>query len=180
CARRRLDFHLVSAVVRAESDFRQYILSRKGAIGLMQLMPATAKAYGVHDPWNVEQNLSGGTAFLKDLLKQFNGNIPLALAAYNAGSDAVLRFGNRIPPYRETVHYVFTILHDFGRDGLVDKARALLYRPSDYQRYYLATRGERPDYTVFYMSLETSGAWHIYDYPPAGVKTVPVVVKEDW
>lgn len=105
-----LDSDLVHAVVRAESAYNPNAVSRAGAVGLMQLMPLTAKHYGVTNRRDPAQNLQGGMRFLRDLLKRFNNDLSLALAAYNAGEGAVKRYGNRIPPYRETQNYVRKVL----------------------------------------------------------------------
>jgi hypothetical protein len=102
----RLRPALVRAVVQVESGFNQFARSNKGAMGLMQLMPATARVYGVTDPYDPEQNIGAGTAYLRDLLDRFEGNEELALAAYNAGPGAVERYGQAVPPYRETRDYV--------------------------------------------------------------------------
>ncbi len=97
---------LVRAVVQVESGYNPRAISPKGAMGLMQLMPETAAALGVERPFDPEQNVRGGVAYLRHLLDRFGGNEELALAAYNAGPTAVGRYGNRIPPYRETRDYV--------------------------------------------------------------------------
>lgn len=101
-----VDAKLVHAVIRAESGYNVNALSPKGAVGLMQLIPATAQRYGVANSYDPAQNINGGTRYLRDLLKMFNGNMELALAGYNAGENAVIRAGNRIPPYPETMAYV--------------------------------------------------------------------------
>ena len=101
---------LVHAVISAESGYNPYAVSRTGALGIMQLMPDTAKRYGVKNSLDPVDNINGGVRYLKDLLVMFNGNIELAVAAYNAGENAVIRYGNRIPPYAETVHYVPKVL----------------------------------------------------------------------
>lgn len=97
---------LLHAVVQVESAYNPKARSNKGAMGLMQLMPATAKRYGVTNRTDPVANLNGGARYLRDLLTMFNENLSLALAAYNAGENAVKRYGNTIPPYRETRHYV--------------------------------------------------------------------------
>ncbi len=101
-----VDPRLIHAVIRAESGYNANAVSSKGAIGLMQLIPATAQRYGVQDIYDPHQNVSGGVRYLRDLLNMFNGNLELAIAGYNAGENAVLRAGNRIPPYPETRAYV--------------------------------------------------------------------------
>ncbi|MBL0125523.1 MAG: lytic transglycosylase domain-containing protein [Betaproteobacteria bacterium] len=105
-----LDPKLVHAVIRAESGYNANAVSSKGAVGLMQLIPATAQRYGVQDSYDPGQNIQGGTRYLRDLLKMFNGNMELAIAGYNAGENAVIRAGNRIPPYPETMAYVPKVL----------------------------------------------------------------------
>jgi soluble lytic murein transglycosylase-like protein len=100
--------HLVLAVIQQESGFNPKARSHKGAMGLMQLMPATAEELGVSDPYNPSENIRGGVAYLKGLLVKFQQNVELALAAYNAGPTAVTRYGT-VPPYRETQNYVTRI-----------------------------------------------------------------------
>ena len=116
-----VDPGLVHAVIRAESAYRPDAVSPKGAVGLMQLMPATARRFGVADREHPESNVSAGTAYLRLLLDRFN-SVPLALAAYNAGEGAVMRHGNQIPPYAETRGYVARVLRDYG-DAAIAPAR---------------------------------------------------------
>jgi hypothetical protein len=101
---------LVHAVISAESAYNQYAVSRTGAMGLMQLMPETARRYGVQNMMDPTENIHGGVRYLADLLAMFKGRIDLAVAAYNAGENAVLRYGHKIPPYAETRHYVPKVL----------------------------------------------------------------------
>ncbi len=119
-AARRLNLQpeLLHAVVRAESAYDPRAISRVGAVGLMQLMPGTAQRYGVsrrgrYDP---EQNLKAGAHYLRDLLREFKFDLRLALAAYNAGENAVKRYGNKIPPYPETQRYVRKVLAFYNQD----------------------------------------------------------------
>jgi soluble lytic murein transglycosylase-like protein len=100
---------LVRAVVQVESAFNPYAKSPKGAMGLMQLMPATARQYGVTNPFNPAENVRAGVAYLRELLDRYQGSEELALAAYNAGPGAVDKHGQTVPPYRETRNYVSQI-----------------------------------------------------------------------
>jgi soluble lytic murein transglycosylase-like protein len=101
----RLDPRLVRAIIEVESAWNIRARSRKGALGLMQLMPETAVRFGVRDPFDARENISGGTRYLKVLLNQFHGNLKYSLAAYNAGEKAVAAWGD-VPPYQETRNYV--------------------------------------------------------------------------
>jgi soluble lytic murein transglycosylase-like protein len=113
---------LVRALIVVESGFNPRALSKKGAIGLMQLLPATAKRYGVKDAYDPEQNIRAGTHYLKDLLARFDSNLELALAAYNAGEEAVERHGRHVPPFAETMNYVPNVMRVYQK--LAEQARA--------------------------------------------------------
>ena len=103
-----VDVHLAAAVIKVESKFRDDVHSHRGAVGLMQLMPETAAGLGVN-PYDAAQNIDGGTKYLKSLLDTFGGDVRKAVAAYNAGPEAVKRYGG-VPPYQETKQYVDRVL----------------------------------------------------------------------
>lgn len=111
----KLDQALLRAVIAVESGYDPYAVSSKGAVGLMQLMPETAQRYGVNDLYDPAENIHAGARYLRDLMQKFNNDLSLALAAYNAGEDAVIRYGNRIPPYRETRLYVPRVMDLYRR-----------------------------------------------------------------
>lgn len=111
----RLDAALIHAVIAAESGYNPFARSRKGAVGLMQLMPETARRYGVKNRLDPAQNINGGARYLRDLIRMFNNDVQLAVAAYNAGENAVLRAGNRIPPFQETMTYVPRVMSYYRR-----------------------------------------------------------------
>jgi soluble lytic murein transglycosylase-like protein len=114
--RNDLDPALVEAVIQTESNWNQYAVSSKGAFGLMQLIPSTAERYGVKDVFDPAQNVRGGTRYLRDLLDRYHGNLKDSLAAYNAGEEAVARFGG-VPAYRETRNYVRKVTNTYFQSG---------------------------------------------------------------
>ncbi len=107
-----VDSKLIKALVQQESGFNPNAKSKAGALGLMQLMPSTAKGLGVTDPMDPKQNIEGGVKYFKSMLDRFHGNTILALAAYNAGPNAVSKYDG-VPPYKETQNYVRSILKNY-------------------------------------------------------------------
>jgi soluble lytic murein transglycosylase-like protein len=114
---------LIRAVISVESGYNPSAVSRAGAVGLMQLMPETAKHYKVRDRHDPGQNIRGGAQYLRDLLRTFNNDLQLTIAAYNAGEQAVMKYGNRIPPYRGTLAYVPKVMM-FYKQYSIDYASA--------------------------------------------------------
>jgi hypothetical protein len=111
----QLEPALIHAVISVESAYNPRAISRAGAVGLMQLMPQTAKRYGVDNRLDPEQNIHGGARYLRFLMKMFDNNLKLVLAAYNAGEEAVMKYGKKIPPYRETQAYVPKVMYHYNR-----------------------------------------------------------------
>jgi len=122
--RYRLDPDLVNSVIRAESGFNVRAVSRKGAQGLMQLMPGTASQLGVPNAFDPEANVDGGTRYLRELLERYNFDLVKALAAYNAGPHRVEQYGG-VPPYYETRAYVARIVRDFNRKKAAAQSAAM-------------------------------------------------------
>jgi hypothetical protein len=119
----QIDEDLLRSVIHAESSFKTNAVSKKGARGLMQLMPATAQGLGVKDSFNARENVMGGTRYLRDLLARYNNDMVKALAAYNAGAQRVDQYQG-VPPYRETRLYVAQIVREYNKAKLAERAAA--------------------------------------------------------
>lgn len=130
-----VDFNLIKTVILVESNFNPSAVSPKGAIGLMQLLPDTAIRFGVDDPYDPDQNIMGGTKYLKYLIKMFNGDLRLVLSAYNAGENLVKRI-NRVPNYRETKKYVNKIIEVYGSDMVPVDVNYVYRRRKKFYKYY--------------------------------------------
>ena len=126
CSRHGVDPALVHAIVKVESDFNPYAMSSKGAMGLMQLMPQTAVNMNVGNSFNPNDNINGGVKYLRYLMDRYEGNLSLALAAYNSGETAVKKWGT-IPPYRETQNYVQRILRIYGGNDSAVRPHYTIY-----------------------------------------------------
>lgn len=110
-----VDPDLIHCVIAVESNFNSTAISSRNARGLMQLLPATANRMGVKNIFDPKENIDGGTKYLRDMLTRYHGNLTLALAAYNAGPEAVGRYGNRVPPYQETQKYIDRIARGYAK-----------------------------------------------------------------
>jgi soluble lytic murein transglycosylase-like protein len=158
-----LDESLVYAVIKAESSFNSSAKSSKGAQGLMQLMPATAKQMGVRDPYDVGENIRGGTRYLAKLLERFDGDLQLALAGYNAGPEKVKEYGG-IPPYKETQDFVRKVIES--RNSYYDTRDAADIRLASRERAATAIdRGQdrRTAYLVQFTSGHTQQAQNVIE-----------------
>ena len=123
-----IDPQLIHSIILAESNYNPCAISSKGAVGLMQLMPQTAIEFGVDNPYDPEENIEGGVNYIKYLCKLFNHKIDLVLAAYNAGQEAIEKYGG-IPPYPETKKYVRKVLQNYGKDKI--QRRTIIYKYYD-------------------------------------------------
>jgi len=113
---------LIHSIIDVESNYNHKAVSPKGAVGLMQLMPETAKKYGVHDLYNPRQNIEGGVKYLKDLMKLYNQRTDFVLAAYNAGQEAIKKYGG-IPPYPETKNYIEKIKASYPKSIITTRTK---------------------------------------------------------
>jgi len=182
---------LIRAIITVESAFDEYAVSSKGAKGLMQLMPATARRFGVANPFDAQQAIMGGTEYLSYLLGLFRGNIDLAAAGYNAGENAVLRYGG-VPPYKETRNYVIRVNQVLGSGPVIMSASAETRSPQGgpstvmgfsgslppslqpmnaRPRAAAAARPARPLVRVpprlYYRWVDGAGSTHFADSPPS-------------
>lgn len=158
----RVDPGLVRAIIKAESNFDTYALSRRGARGLMQLMPGTAGRYAVANTYDPEANVRGGVRHLRYLQDLFPGRLPLALAAYNAGEQVVLRY-DRVPPYPETRRYVDRVLGIYGRSDLTEEpSRALASR----RRTRTGVAQDEPSAPTVYRTVDADGIPQYTNIPP--------------
>jgi len=126
----RIDQELVHVVIRAESNYDAFAISSAGAMGLMQLMPATARQYGVNNVFDPAQNIEGGVRYLKDLVRLYNGQTRLVLAAYNAGQEAVRKYKG-IPPYPETKSYIAGIMKSYKKPTVTAKNPTFMVRDAN-------------------------------------------------
>lgn len=124
-----IETDLIHSIIRVESNYNADAVSPKGAVGLMQLMPETAREYGVNNIYDPRENIEGGVRYLKDLIKAFDGKTDLVLAAYNAGQEAIKKYGG-IPPYAETINYINKI-RQFGYDKKFIRRRTIIYQFTD-------------------------------------------------
>jgi hypothetical protein len=159
---------LIKAVISVESEFDQWAVSSKGAQGLMQLMPFTARRFGVIDAFDARQNIFGGVQYLRFLLDLFQGDVSLALAGYNAGENAVARYRG-IPPYRETRNYVQKIQNLLG--GGMGNLRAAYHTPGTGRLAPLPKPTPKPKPLpirprVYYKWTDTTGTLHVAHQPP--------------
>lgn len=158
-AKHGVDENLIKGVIAAESNFNPRAISRKQALGLMQLLPQTAARYSVGNIFDPAQNIEAGTHYLKDLLEQYRGNLPLALAAYNAGPEMVDRYGG-IPPFRETQSYVRRITTTLAKNQKASGAASGIKTSSASLQIYsgAATAQENNSHVVTTVGTAAAGA----------------------
>lgn len=122
-----VDALLIHSIILAESDYNEFAISSKGAVGLMQLMPETAKDYGVKNLYNPTENIEGGVRYLKHLMNHYNRDLDLSLAAYNAGPEAVAKYGG-IPPYPETERYIKKVKANLSQSQAIKRRKSKIYK----------------------------------------------------
>jgi hypothetical protein len=176
---------LIYLVIQQESRFNHLAVSARGALGLMQLMPDTAHQLGVGNPWDPAQNLRGGIRYLGQMIRQFAGNLPLAVAAYNAGPKAVENAGQRVPRFGETRDYVRQIFHRYDNGRLLANAMSLMDggSPPDSARHAPAKAAKgspqpaanRPAASPLYRWLDDAGQEHVTNFKPARGKIIGVI-----
>jgi len=189
----KVDLELVRAIIQVESDFDNLARSSKGAMGLMQLMPATAQRFGVSDPWNPRQNIFGGVQYLRFLLDMFGGDVGLALAGYNAGENAVIRY-NGVPPYRETMGYVGKVQALLGGAAaalasmtayapgpalLSGKQNAIARPAPPLAGIAVPRKASKPKPKVFYRWRDAEGVVHVAQNPPTAGETYSTIRSLD-
>jgi soluble lytic murein transglycosylase-like protein len=123
-----IDSALIHSIIKTESNYDSQAISPKGAKGLMQLMPETAKLYGVKNVFDPEENIEGGVRYIKDLVKTYKRRTDLVLAAYNAGQEAIAKYGGRIPPYPETKNYIKKVKSDYSKPWILIRKRTKIYQ----------------------------------------------------
>lgn len=123
-----VDAQLIHSIILAESNYNEFAISTKGAVGLMQLMPETARDYGVENLYNPTENIEGGVRYLLDLMNYYDQNLSLSLAAYNAGPQAVEKYGGIIPPYPETKRYVRKVMAYYNQSKAAKRQRSKIYK----------------------------------------------------
>jgi len=143
----RVPAQLIHSIIKVESNYNSRAVSHKGAMGLMQLMPATAKQYGVKDIFDPMENIEGGVKYIRDLMKLYDKNTNLVLAAYNAGQSAVAKYGG-IPPYRETINYIDKIKRSGFRNSVI-RSGSEIYRYVDEKGHTVLTN----DYLAYKQHL---------------------------
>jgi soluble lytic murein transglycosylase-like protein len=160
---------LVHSVISTESNYNPYAVSPKGAQGLMQLMPATARRFGVRNTFDVKENIEGGVRYLKYLGSLFPNDPRLAIAAYNAGEGAVWKYGNNIPPYRETEQYVYRVGMKYG------KARKQAERKKSEAPVQTAQAGKpaEPSNQPVHVYVDAEGRLYLRNTPPPSESATP-------
>lgn len=164
-----LDPLLVQSVISVESNYNTHAVSHKGAQGLMQLIPATARRFGVSNVFNARDNITGGVKYLKYLTTLFPNDLRLALAAYNAGEGAVIRYGHNIPPYRETENYVYKVGKRYGnarREADRKKSEPLTAKAA-------AGTPAGPQYRSVEHFVDANGRLHLRTVEPRGAAAHP-------